>query len=258
MERSQAFTVWITTTTFLSICNSPVWAAAGPEQIRACTNAVVVELQGVPRSEVTVTADPANNSEFVNWQTKDGRAGFCRVEPDGSVDQFGIDQAAITNPDPVSTYTIPDRSGALVTVTTDSGELNVRQSPGGEIIRTVPNGDSLTLTGQTSGEWVELEGGGWVSRFLVTPVDSGTSLSFNLHHASPESSSSPASPNQVISSNQAIVATGGAGLYVRQTANGEIVGSIADGSVVTLTGQRSGEWVELEGGGWVSEAYLQY
>lgn len=252
MERNQTFAVWIASSTILSLCSPTAWAAANPEQIRACTNAVILELDGVPRSEVTVTADAVDGSEFVDWQTKDGRAGFCRVTSDGAVAQFGIDQAAILHPGSVVTYEIPDRAGAIVTVTTGGGELNVRQSPGGEILRTVPNGDSVTLTGQTSGEWIELEGGGWVSRFLVTPVDSGNSLA-----SDPTSSQTPPASNS-LSPNQAIVTTDGGGLNVRQQANGEIIGSIADGSVVTLTGQRLEGWVELETGGWVSEAYLQY
>lgn len=255
MERSQTFAVWITTTTLLSM-GSIAWAApADPEQERACINTVVFELNGVPRADVRITADSPADSGFVNWQTRDGRSGFCQIGAEGTVDQFGIEQAEITQPRPTAAYTIPERVGVLVTVATNGGDINVRQSPGGEIVRTAAAGETFSLTGQSSGEWVELESGGWVSRFLVQPIDQNPTLGSTSIHTNARDH---AGTGGNALSNQAIVATDGAGLYVRQAANGEVIDSLADGSVVTLTGQRDGEWVEIEGGGWVSEAYLQY
>lgn len=223
--------------------------AATEAQLRACANAVVFELEGVPRSEVEVfPASPAAESEIA-WQTQDGRAGSCWVES-GEVIDFVIDRVAITHPRPTVTYLLDDRAGATVTVATEGGTLNVRQSPGGEIMRTVAAGTTLILTGQTSGEWIEVEGGGWVSRFLVSAGDIAPDSLISNPGGQPSSSE--------LDFDQAIVATEGSGLYVRRTPDGEVIDSLADGAIVTLTGQRSGKWVEIEGGGWLAEDYLQY
>jgi uncharacterized protein YgiM (DUF1202 family) len=256
MERSQTLISWITTGTLLLAWSSEA-AAITPEQTRVCTNAVILELNGVPRSEVTVSSDAVSDSSgdwIVNWQTQDGRSGSCWVSPDHSVTHFVVDQSGISHPRPTAIYTVPDRVGATVTVATEGGELNVRQSPGGEVIGAVANGSTLVLTGRTSGEWVELADGGWVSRLLISSTDpSGMdSLSSN-----PQPLTEPGEPSDGGGS-KAVVATGGSGLYLRQAPNGEVIDSLADGTTVVLTGNRQNGWVEVEGRGWVSETYLQY
>lgn len=254
MECSQTLIRLITTGTLLLAWSSDA-AAITPEQSRACTNAVILELNGVPRAEVTLSPDAVSEGDGewqINWQTQDGRTGSCWIGSDQSVTQFVVNQAEITHPKPTVLYTVPDRVGATVTVTTEGGDLNVRQSPGGEVIRAVSNGATLVLTGQTSGQWVELEGGGWVSRLLISSDDT-TGVDSLRSNPQPVNS-----PNNTGNSAQAVVKTGGTGLYLRREPNGEVIDSLADGTTVVLTGNRREGWVEIEGRGWVSEAYLQY
>lgn len=253
MEHSQTLIGLMTAGSLLLTWSSEAVAIA-PEQIQACTNAVILELNSVPRSEVTILPDAERDSNgdwMMNWRTQDGRSGSCWIGPDQSVTQFVIQQAEMTSPRSTTIYTVPDRVGAAVTVTTEGGDLNVRQNPGGAVIRSVPNGATLILTGRTSGEWVELEDGGWVSRLLISSTDPAgpDSLSSN-----PQPLDAPDDGTEA----KAVVATGGSGLYLRQEPNGEVIDSLADGTTVVLTGNRRDGWVEVEGRGWVSETYLQY
>lgn len=236
-----------------------VAATATTDQVRICVTKVVFELNGVPRLDITATPGTleADGTGLVNWTARDGRTGFCWIRQNGEVADFGFDNAEIIHSTSPVSEGITAANGAAFLVATDGGALNIRSSPGGEVINTVANGSTLILTGQTSGEWVEIEGGGWVSRYLLS--NAGASEGDGAASANPAAIPEASSSETVtVSSGKAIVATGGAGLFVRSAPNGEVTASIADGTVVSLTGQSSGEWVEIEGGGWVSGAYLQY
>lgn len=257
----QTLAIWMTTTALVIPFSLDAFAAtATTEQIYACENRVVFELNGVPRGKITASAGSLepDGSGLVNWSAQDGRNGYCWVASDGTVLEFGFDNAAITRP----LETAPATAGEA-TVSTDGGALNVRSSPGGEVISSLPNGSTVVLTGQTDAEWVEIEGGGWVSSYLISRTGSGGSRSQSnpAVEATGTSDSASNEPNQAAASgggNQAVVATGGAGLLIRDRPEGEVSASLPDGATVVLTGQRDGSWVEIEGGGWVSEAYLEY
>jgi hypothetical protein len=238
---------------------------ASDSQARACLNAVVFKLNGIPRSTVTVSAGSleSDGTALVNWSTQTGGSGFCWVDQTNKVTQVQVEvEVGITQePRPLSRTIV---AGAEMIVTTDGGAMNIRSSPGGEIVGSAANGSTLVVTGRTSGEWVEINGGGWVSQYLLSksdrPVDpqetdpQGTRESVRTDRTTPALETAL---QQSISSKTARVVTDGGGVNVRNSPGGDVISSFPDGSLVNLTGQTSNGWVEIEGGGWISEVYLR-
>jgi hypothetical protein len=231
---------------------------------RACVNAAIFKLDGIPRQDLTTSTSgaEADGTRYVDWQARDGRAGYCRLDASGQVTQFSIEVNEITRPTETQDWVT---AGTTVWVWTDGGALNLRSAPGGEIIGDIPNGSPVVATGQTSGEWVELEGGKWASRFLLTQSEAESSSVRNPDAAnsttSADSGSSPdsgqARPGQGSSRQYRIATSDGSGVNIRNQPNGDIIASLPDGAAVELTGQSSEGWVELQGGGWVSQAFVR-
>lgn len=259
---ARTLALWITTSIWLFLGATIAKAAptATAEQTRSCTNAVVLELNGVPRSEITTAAAAVqpDGAGQINWEARDGRYGFCWVDQANRVVQLEVENSQITSP-VVFENDSTAIAGAAMIVSTDGGELNVRSSPAGEITGRVAAGSVLILTGQTNGEWVEIEGGSWVSRYhLIHSAQPASTTSDTTSQAPPEVPvSSPAEqPLAGVGAGTAVVRSG-SGVNIRRSPDGEVFASVPDGATVTLTGQSSGSWVEIEGGGWVAEAYLQ-
>lgn len=263
MKFARTFALWLTTCLTVIFWTALVKAAppATAEQIRSCTNAVVLELEGVPRSEVVITADALqpNGAGRISWETRDGRSGACWMNAANQSVQIEIENAQITNP-VVFENDATAVPGAAMIVSTDGGDLNVRRSPAGEVMGMVADGSTVILTGQTNGEWVEIEGGRWVSRYHLIhnkpPVSSSNSSSETISEESRDERPDNVALQGSGPAGTAIVRSG-SGINIRRSPDGEIFGSVADGTTVILTGETNGEWVEIEGGGWVFEAYLQ-
>lgn len=263
MDYAQGLTLQVVVSLVLTNLGTAVsLAAATPEaQVQACINTAVLKLNGTPRATITATPGTANpdGTRQVKWSTRSGGAGTCLVDPTNRVTQFHaeVDPSLRLGENSQRLVAV---AGKAVIVTTSGDPLNIRSSPAGAITGSTANGSTLILTGKISGEWLEVQGGGWVSQYLVSEVASPNPISGATGQPAASASSSPNSPSQPASGNhkQAIVATDGGGLNIRNNPNGEITASLTDGSTVTLTGQRSGEWVEIQGGGWVSEGFLKY
>lgn len=124
---------------------------------------------------------------------------------------------------------------AAGTVTTASGILYVRNSPGGSIISSLQKGRSVMLAGEENGWYkVEYESGkyGYSSKSYITPI---------------------------ASSEYKMVKTTSGRLYVRKSPGGEIINSLASGSKVAVL-STSGGWSKVvyngTGVGFVSSSYL--
>jgi len=269
MNRVLTLAIWLISPMTALAVVSPM-TQAGSDPLAACINAAVIKLDGVPRSDVTASLGDgqANGSQQVNWQAKSGSSGFCSVSETGQVTQVKV-EVAVNHVNPVRSPT-PAVSGAApgtpVWVATDGGDLNLRRSPGGEIVSSVANGSQLIITGKTSGEWVEVTGGHWVSQYLITTVNPAPTT--NPAPTAPpliptSSTTTPVLASQSLSASQpgtqvAQVSTAdGSGINVRSSPDGEILYGLSDGSTVTLTGQQNNGWVEIQGGGWVSGVYLR-
>ena len=269
MNRVSTLAIWLISPMMaLAVVGSI--SQAGTDPLAACINAAVIKLDGVPRSEVTasLSGGQANGSQQVNWQSKNGSSGFCSVSETGQVTQLKVD-VSIDHANPVRSLT-PAVSGAApgtpVWVATAGGDLNLRRSPGGEIVSSVANGSQLTITGKMSGEWVEVTGGHWVSQDLITTFDPASMP--NPAPTATATARATATPTSVLASQAAsgsqpgtqvaqVSTTDGSGINVRSSPDGEILYGLSDGSTVTLTGQQNNGWVEIQGGGWVSGVYLR-
>ena len=138
--------------------------------------------------------------------------------------------------------------------------LNIRStaSTSGSIVGSLSQGSTVTVTAVKNGtsvngntNWYKVSGKGWVSGAYLTEVNSG-------------STSGNANDNTVNTGiNQKMKST--ATLNIRSTAStsGSIVGSLSQGSTVTVTAVKNGtsvngntKWYYVFGKGWVSGAYL--
>jgi len=134
----------------------------------------------------------------------------------------------------------PDQGGDASTafVRTNGTPLNVRSSPGGAVVGTLPNGTRIELTGRQSGEWAQRTNGTWVSSNWISTT--GTTPP----------------PDQGGDASTAFVRTNGTPLNVRSSPGGAVVGTLPNGARVELNGRRSGEWVQRTNGTWVSNNWL--
>lgn len=124
-------------------------------------------------------------------------------------------------------------------VQTNGSPLNVRNAPGGAVIASLPNGTRVELTGRTSGGWSEQSNGTWLSSQWLS------------------SNPSNGSGNGVGSDVQtSFVRTNGSPLNVRNAPGGKVIGGLANGAPVELTGRSNGEWVERSNSTWISSRWL--
>jgi uncharacterized protein YgiM (DUF1202 family) len=236
--------------------------SATAAQVSACTNAVIFRLNGIPRANISVTAGSleADGTGLVNWSTTNGGSGFCWVDAANRVTQVEVevDVGITQTPRPV-TRNLP--TAGTMQVVTDGGSLNVRSSPGGEIVGSAANGSTVVLTGKTSDEWVEIEGGGWVAHYHLVEasgeasVEAGAQIAA-VSEAAPPTDSETATGGEPRGRKAEVVAEGG--LNIRNGPDGDVIASVPQGATVILTGQAERGWVEVEGGGWVAETYLRY
>jgi uncharacterized protein YgiM (DUF1202 family) len=228
-------------------------------QVSACTNAVIFRLNGIPRSNISATAGSleADGTGLVNWSTTNGGSGFCWVDPANQVTQVEVEvEVGISQtPRPI---TRPMATGGTMQVITEGGSLNVRSSPGGEIVGSVANGSTVVLTGKSSDEWVEIEAGGWVAQYHLIEADADVAAVPDAAPTNSETTNSEtAAPVAGPRSREAEVVAEN-GVNIRSSPDGDVIASVPQGATVILTGQAERGWVEIEGGGWVAEAYLQY
>lgn len=251
MKRALTLAIWLAPSVALFIPT-----AAGADPLLNCINAAVIQLDGVPRSDITASlGESQSGSQLVNWRAKNGSSGFCQLGETGEVAQVRV-EVAVEQQRAVRSLT-PAVSGAAagtpVWVSTTAGAVNLRSAPNGEIVGSAANGSKLVITGKTDGEWVEITGGKWVAQYLLITFDPALISA----SSSGDSTSAAASPTQFASARSAQVTTEGGGINVRRSPGGEVIYGLADGVTVTLTGKREGGWAELQDGGWVSEDYLR-
>ncbi|MBE9098601.1 hypothetical protein [Vacuolonema iberomarrocanum] len=146
----------------------------------------------------------------------------------------------ISTSDPANPQPPVGNSAETTFVRTNGSALNVRSAPGGAVIGFLPNGARVELTGRADGSWVERTNGTWISGDWLSATTGSNPPSANV--GGPDAA--------------AVVDTNGSPLLVRAQPAGAIVGQIANGSRITLSGRTSDVWVQLSSGDWVSSDWV--
>jgi len=159
-----------------------------------------------------------------------GTISFAGVEEvgqkikEGSVSSFGRGQDSASTAVKTGTVSVNTR-------------LNVRNSPWGEIIGKIADGAQLEITGQ-EGEWYIINYNGAKAFVHSSYVKTGSAPSTNT----PGPSAAPSSSSTEF---EGVIKTSGKNLNVRTAPWGPIVGVVAPGSAVKVTG-KSGDWYKIE------------
>ncbi len=124
-------------------------------------------------------------------------------------------------------------------VRTNGSPLNIRATPGGAVIGSLRNGTYIGITGSTSSGWSQLTTGGWVSSSWISGSGGGGGGGGSGYGS------------------VALVRTNGSPLHIRSSPSGAIVGSVANGSRISLSGRTSGGWSQLSNGNWVSSTWIR-
>ncbi|MGJ3246042.1 MAG: peptidoglycan-binding protein [Elainellaceae cyanobacterium] len=176
------------------------------------------------------------------WVAKD----YLRFSNTPSAMAVSFNAQAATSPS--SNSQSPRR--AVVRTNTGIG-LNLRNTPSGQIMGSVPTGTPLSLTGdeQPAGKymWAETTDGRWVAKEFLTY---------------PEPASATAAQTSTDGDRLAVVTTrSGVGVNVRNTPNGTIIGGLPDGATVSATETEEPSerytWVRTNRG-WIAKEFLQF
>ncbi len=120
--------------------------------------------------------------------------------------------------------------------------VNVRSGPGTgyRIIGTFYPGQSVRVTGLSNG-WYQTPDGRWFSSNYAYATHNSSTTGFGVGGGG----------------SAARVSTNGSALLIRSSPGGSVIGSHSNGTVVRLTGQRSGGYAQLSSGGWVSTSWIR-
>lgn len=149
-----------------------------------------------------------------------------------------------------------------VTVVNAPSGLLVRSgaSSTSSILRSLPNGSSVSITGDVENNFLELTDGGWVSAAFTTYTSGGSSGGATGTGGTAGGSGGGGGSRcaiDVSGATSAVVNTNGGDLIVRNgpTATSEVINFLPDGTRVTLVNE-SNCWGLLSGGGWVALEWL--
>ncbi|NET56237.1 MAG: SH3 domain-containing protein [Symploca sp. SIO2E6] len=132
-------------------------------------------------------------------------------------------------------------------VKTKGSPLNVRSCPGGSIVGSLTNGSRVSLSGRSVDGWSELANGKYISSKYISYERSTPSRPQNNGNRLPSSAS-----------RVGYVKTKGSPLNIRSYPGGSIVGSLTNGSRISLSGRSVDGWSELANGKYISSKYISY
>jgi uncharacterized protein YraI len=129
--------------------------------------------------------------------------------------------------------------GGCVKVSTNGSALRIRSGPGTgyAVIGSYSNGTTVATSGRLSNGWIQVSNGGWIAgNWVASSSNSGGG------------GGGAGGPR---------VATNGSPLLMRNGPGGAIIGSLANGSSISLSGRYSGNWAQLNNGAWVSSYWIR-
>lgn len=132
-------------------------------------------------------------------------------------------------------------------VKTDGSPLNLRDRPDGATMGTLPNNIAVSLTGKEKDGFVELTNGAWADRQYIA-----------FDTTAPTTVAAPSTTTAARGNGSGVIRTSGTDLNVRRSPNGEIIGSLPNGSKVELTGRNVDGWLERTNGSWIFGQFVSY
>ncbi|HHP7243059.1 MAG TPA: peptidoglycan-binding protein, partial [Elainellaceae cyanobacterium] len=255
---SSAWTPLVSILAFLAVLSLSDRASAQTVYQRGNRGSAVTEIQKALEIPADGIYGPVTAAAVRDYQRQedldsvDGKAGPETLESLGLLDPGNQASEFQTRDEPRQ---------ANVSTPTGVG-LNVRRTPNGDIVNGLPDGAPVLLTGreQPAGRyiWAERVDGRWVAKDYLqfsSPM-SAMAVSFNAQAATSQSSNSPSPRRAIVRTNTGI------GLNVRNTPSGQIMGSVPNGTPLSLTGdeQPAGAymWAETTDGRWVANEFLSY
>lgn len=196
---------------------------------------------GQENEETPALPEEDPNAEDQPEDAQEGQDQQTGEEPEGSQDEDAQQEEDTAQEQPEQPE-LPAIAEAEETVYA-TGSVRVRDYPStqdGEVIGGLTVGQSVTRTGTTQTGWSRIQFGnavGYVSsNYLSTTKPADTS-------AEDQDSQS---------------ATAIAGVNVRETPNGTVIGTLTQGQKVTLTGKKEGDWVQIQTGSLTGYVYASY
>ncbi|MDX2213283.1 MAG: SH3 domain-containing protein [Oculatellaceae cyanobacterium bins.114] len=144
----------------------------------------------------------------------------------------------------VGNSTPPQTVAGQVRVTTNGSPLNLRSGPGTNypVTGVIANGAVANTSGRTSGGWIELSNGDWISSSWVGR--SSSQVGSNTGGGG--------------GTNSVTVATNGNPLNARfgPGARFEVAAVYPDGTLLRTSGRTEGSWIQLVNGLWISSEWV--
>ena len=224
-------------------------ASGNCRQVNTGNNNLYLNIRSSPNGPII---GRVNNGNQVTIKNTDSDAWVAISGPqEGFV--FGkylkpCEQPAPPQPQPRSSTT-PPPADKCRQVTTQSQNLNIRSAPNGRIIDSVPNGTQVTIVNTGTDGWVPISAPreGYVF---------GQFLKLCGQATTPTTPTPPATPTT--SKCRQIQSTGG--IAVRQIASGNatVVGTLNNGTQVTIVNRGANGWVPISApvNGFIPSAFL--
>ena len=149
-------------------------------------------------------------------------------------------------------------SGTMVVSNTNGDNLYCRATPGGAAITLMAPGTRVSVRGATEGGWVPIVcagQNGYASAQFLSPDGGGS----GNDGGTKDPGSGDNNTGTPSSGTVTVTGTGGQSLNCRSTPNGTVIGSVREGTVLTVRGAAEGTWLPVTCNGanaWVSTLYV--
>lgn len=220
-------------------------AGSSPSLITVATNGSALNVRSAPSLNASVITTLTNGATVrTNGRRSNGWVG---LEQGGWVAANWVRSGAGSggSVSASSNSTSAPASTGQVRVTTNGSALNVRSGPGLDYAVTgvLPNGAVASTSGRTSGGWIQLADGGWISSSWVGGSSSQASNSTGGGGGS----------------NAVTVATNGNPLNARYGPgySFEVATVYFDGASLSTTGRTQSGWIQLSNGLWVASEWVE-
>jgi hypothetical protein len=215
----------------------------------ACVLSLVLSLVATPDAAVAQGRYRTTRSENFRQQPGPDQKLLGSVYPGteltGSEPQDGWIEASLDGWIWARSIDKTTRDSFDLVVTAPGGE-NLRAAPNGQVIARLANGFLLHEVQRQSSGWVEVRRSGWIYAQSLARVGDSTS-------AAPSTSDPGDAGPGTRSLDRALTAHR---TDMRRVPNGDLAGSLADGTPVRVLA-RSGDWVRVSTEGWVKEDDLK-